>query len=257
VRVEIRGNDRSLSAAAEEDISAIADFSRFTSEGVYTTPIVIQKKGVLEGLDTIEIRVDPLEITLPVEKKVRRRVEVVPVFKGLPATGYRLEQYSVNPSGVDLEGPQGIVQNIAAISTEDIDLAGKREAFNVRVRLVSENPLVTFPGGETVDFRGQILESLELKTFEAVELTFQGLDPGLLISEEAPRGWITLQGGQGGFESLKKDRPQLIVNCEGLTEAGAYTLPVKPLVPQGLSVVQFSPDHITLVIGRGGRVNFQ
>jgi hypothetical protein len=255
VRVEIRGNDRSLSAAAEEDISAIADFSRFGSEGVYTTPVVIQKKGVLEGLDTIEIQVDPLEITLPVEKKVRRRVEVVPVFKGLPATGYRLEQYSVNPAGVDLEGPQGIVQNIASISTEDIDLAGKREAFNVRVRLVSENPLVTFPGGETVDFRGQILEALEMKTFEAVELTLQGLDPGLFV-EGAPQGWITLQGAGSLLESQKKDLLQLVVNCAGLSESGAYTLQVKPLVPQGLSVVQFSPEHITLII-REGKVNFQ
>jgi YbbR domain-containing protein len=258
VRVEIRGNDRSLAAASEEDITAVADFSRFDTEGVYTTPIEIQKKGVLDGLDTIEIRVDPLEITLPVEAKSRRRVEVIPVFKGLPATGYRLEQYSVNPTGVDLEGPLGVVQSIASISTEDIDLSGKRDNFSARVRLINANPLLTFPGGDTVDFRGQVLEAMEMKTFDDVALTPQGLSPNLHFAQEnIPVGTISLQGGQSILETLRKERVQLVFNCAGLTESGVYTLPVSTVVPSGLTVVQFTPDHVTLVIHRGGRADFQ
>jgi YbbR domain-containing protein len=255
VRVEIRGNDRSLSAAAEEDINAVADFSRFTEEGVYTTPVTIQKRGVLDGLDTIEIRVDPLEITLPVEKKLRKRVGVVPVFKGLPATGYRLEQYSVNPSGVDLEGPSGIVRTINSISTEDIDLSGKRESFSDRVRLVNENSLLAFPGGDTVDFRAQVLETMELKTVDGIAITLQGLSPDLYLNGEAPEGWITVQGGQASIET-QREKIQLVVNCTDLSDPGTYTLPVKAVVPQGLTVAQFSPDHVTLVVQRGGRLGF-
>jgi hypothetical protein len=258
VRVEIRGNDRSLAAATEEDISATADFSRFDTEGVYTTPVTIQKKGVLEGLDTIEISVDPLEITLPIETKTRQRVDVVPVFKGLPATGYRLEQYSVNPAGVDLEGPLGLVQNIDSISTEDIDLSGKRGNFSARVRLINTNPLLTFPGGDTVDFLGQILETTDLKVFEGIAITPQGLSPNLQFAQaDIPQGTITLQGGQSVLEATAKERVQLVINCTGLTESGAYTLPVQTLVPPGLTVVQFTPDHVTLVIHRGGRADFQ
>jgi YbbR domain-containing protein len=257
VRVEIRGNDRSLSAATEEDIRAIADFSRFTAEGVYTTPVTIQKRGVLSDLDAIEIRVDPLEITLPVEKKVRKRVSVVPVFKGLPATGYRLERYTVDPPGVDLEGPAGIVQSINSISTEDIDLSGKRGNFNARIRLVSENPLLMVPGGDTVDFSGQILEAAEMRTFEDIPVTLQGLSQSFLLDAEPPHGWITIQGGQSLFERFEKKELELVVNCAGLSEPGIYNLTVRPVVPQGMAIAQFSPDHIALVIQRGGRVEFQ
>jgi YbbR domain-containing protein len=257
VRVEVRGNDRSLSAVTEEDISAIADFSRFDTEGVYTTPVTIQKKGVLDGLDTIEIGVDPLEITLPVQKKVRKRVEVTPVFKGLPAAGFRLDQYTVNPTGIDLEGPQGIVQTINSISTEDIDLSNKRDSFTLRASLVNVHPLLTFPGGNTVDFRGQIMEALELRTFENIPVTLQGFSSRLTLEEEAPIGWLTIQGGPSALEAAKMEKLQLVIDCAGLTENGVYNLPVKPLIPSGLNVLQFGPDSVTLVIQRGGKVSFQ
>ena len=254
VRVEIRGKDRSLAAATEEDIEAFADFSRFTEAGLSTTPVAIRKRGVLEGVDAIEIQVEPLEITLPIETKIRKRTEVIPVFKGLPATGYRLGQYSVNPAGVDVEGPLSIVQTVNSVSSEDIDLADKREAFTLRVRLVKENPLLTFPGGDTVDFRAQIQEASEQRTFDGIGLTLQGLSPLLRLSGETPEGWITVQGGQSFFEAQKKEDFQLVVSCISVVEVGTHILPVKPVIPQGLSVLQFSPAQLTLVIHRGGRV---
>lgn len=257
VRVEIRGNDRSLAAASEEDILAVADFSRFTAEGVYTTPVTIQKRGVLDGLDAIEIQVDPLEITLPLEEKIRKRVDVIPVFQGLPATGYRLEQYTVNPPGVDLEGPRGIIQALDSISTESIDLSGKQDTFTVRVRLMNENSLLTIPGVDTVDFRGQILEAMELRTFHNIPLTLHGLAPDLELSGEPPEGWITLQGGQILFESFTKEKAQLIVNCPAVSEPGIYNLPVRPVVPQGMTVAQFGPDTVAFFIRRDGKAGFQ
>ncbi|MDR1626381.1 MAG: hypothetical protein LBT33_07550 [Spirochaetia bacterium] len=257
VRVAIRGNARSVSAASEEDLSAVADFSRFTAEGMHTTPVTIQKRGVLEDLDAIEIQVDPLEITLLLEKKARKRVSVVPVFKGFPATGYRLEHYTINPPGVDLEGPAGIVGAVDSISTEDIDLAGKRDSFNARIRLVNENSLLAIPGGDTVDFRGQILEVAELKTFEGIPLTLQGLPPALDPANGPPGGWITLQGGQSLFENFTKEKIQLVVNCAEVSEPGRYELPVRPAVPDGMTVAQFGPDHVALFIRRDGQVEFR
>jgi hypothetical protein len=258
VRVAIRGSDRSVSAASEEDISAVADFSRFTAEGVYTTPVTIQKRGVLDGLDAIELQVDPLEITLPVEKKTRKRVNVLPVFKGLPATGYRLEQYTINPSGVDLEGPVGTVRAIDSIPTESIDLSGKRDSFNARIRLVNENSLLTISGGDTVDFRGQIIEVTERRTFEDLGLTLEGLPPDLhRKAEPPPRGWITLQGGPNLFEDFTKEKIQFIVDCGAVSGPGVYTLPVRPVVPPGMTTTQFSPNNVVLVVHRDGRIEFQ
>jgi hypothetical protein len=250
VRVEIRGNDRILTAATEEDIEAVADFSRFSGEGVYTTPITIQMRGVLEGVDAIEIQVDPLELTLPVEKKVRKRVDVIPVFKGLPATGYRLDQYAVTPAGVDLEGPWGIIQSIQSVSTEDIDLSGKRETFSARVRLINENSLLTFPGGDTVDFRGQILESVAMKTFADIDIAAQGLRGDWSFAAAPPVGWITLQGGQLALETQRREWIQLVVECGGIAEPGLYSLPVKAVIPSGLTVVQFDPPSVSVEIRR-------
>ncbi|MCL1818119.1 MAG: hypothetical protein FWG35_04250, partial [Spirochaetaceae bacterium] len=162
-------------------------------------------------------------------------------------------QYSVNPAGVDVEGPSSIVGTVSSVSTEDIDLADKREAFNLRVRLIKENPLLAFPGGDTAEFRGQILEALDLRTFDSIGLTLQDVSSSLRLSGEMPEGWITVQGTQSAFEAYRKETLQLVVSCAGMTEAGSYVLPVKPVTPPGLSVVQFSPSQLTLVIHRGGK----
>jgi YbbR domain-containing protein len=248
VRVEIRGTDRSLAAAGEEDIEAVVDFSRFKEEGVHTTPISITKKGALEGIDTIEILVEPLELTLPLEKKVRKRVSVVPVFKGIPSPGFRMDQYSLSPSRVDMEGPGGVVQHIQSVTTEDIDLSGKREPFSARVRLVNDNPLLTFPDGGVIDFRGQILESLDMKTFEEIPITLEGVAQGLAVRSDGRKGWIIVQGGLNNLDGVKKEDLTLVADCSGITEPGPHVAPVRPIVPPGLTVVQYDPVSVYVTV---------
>ena len=162
IQVEIRGKDRNFAAATEVDIEAVADFSHFTETGLSTTPVTIIKRGVLEEADGVEVEAAPKEITLLLETKTRKRVNVVPVFRGAPAAGYSLGQYSVNPSEIDVEGPLSAVAALSSISTEEINLSGRREAFNLRVRLAKASPLFAFPGGDTADIHGQILETAAL-----------------------------------------------------------------------------------------------
>ena len=253
VRVVVRGRENNLSTVIEGDIEAVADFSRFFSEGVYKTPIIVSKRGNLERVDPLEIRVEPLELNLRIERKARKSVEVVPNFKGFPAPGYELEQYFVNPSRIDVEGPAGLVQNITSTTTEDIDLTGKTGNFTLRARLVRENPLFVFPGGDIVDFRGQIKESTILKSFDTADIVALDLRPDLRIDNPLPRGTLRVQGGQLLLEDLRPDRVRLIVDCSGITLPGIYTLPVKTDLPQGIMVLNYTPVQVTLEIRPRGR----
>jgi len=147
VRVVLRGQDKTLVGVQEEDIEARVDFSRRVSEGVFKAPIMVRKKGTLDTADTLEIRVEPLEITMRIEKKVRKSVEVVPGLRGFPAGGFGIEQYFVNPPKIDIDGPKSRLDKITSIPTDEIDLSGKRESFSTRVKLLHDDSLVSFPAG--------------------------------------------------------------------------------------------------------------
>ena len=253
VRVVVRGREQNLSAALADDIEALADFTRFDTEGVHKTPIVIKKKGSLETVDPLEIRVEPLELSLLLERKARKSVEVVPAFKGFPLPGFGLDQYFVSPSRVDVEGPRSRIGNIGTVSTEEIDLSGKRENFTAKVKIRRESPLLFFPGGDTVEFRGQVAEALILKTFEDAELIALNLRPDLRIDDPLPSGSLRVQGGQIFLEELRPQLIRLVVDCAGINLPGVYTLPVKTEVPQGLLVLKYEPVQVTLDIRPRGR----
>ena len=188
VRVVLRGHEKTLVGVQDEDLEARADFARRTSEGVFKAPIVVRKKGSLESADTIEIRVEPLEITLKIEKKARKSVEVVPGLRGFPAAGFGIEQYFVNPSRVEVEGPKSKLENLASVPTEEIELSGKRESFTTRVKLVREDTLLSFPTGDVVEFRGVIEESVILKNLDPIPLEAVSLGPDLRVDGSLPKG---------------------------------------------------------------------
>jgi YbbR domain-containing protein len=256
VRVIVRGKERSLGPISEEDIEAVADFSRYASEGPQKVPVIVTKKGTLEELNPLEIRVEPLEIGVRIERKIRKRVEVVPNLKGFPSSGFSLAQYFVTPAFVDVDGPRSLVDVLGSIATADIDLSGKKDSFSARVRLFREDPLLLFPGGDVVEFRGIIEEEIILKTIDAVNIIALDLRGDFRIEGNLENGSLRVQGGRLLLENIRPDQIRLAVDCSGITSPGVYTLPVKTDVPMGILVLKYEPTLVTLDIRSVGRQSF-
>jgi YbbR domain-containing protein len=257
VRVIVRGKEKSLGPISEADIEAVADFSRYIEEGPQKVPVIVSKKGTLEELNPLEIRVEPLEIGVRIERKIRKRVEVAPNLKGFPLSGFSLAQYFVNPAFVDVDGPRGLVDALGSVLTADIDLSGKRESFSSRVRLVRDDPLLLFPGGDMVEFRGIIEEEIILKTIEAVGIIALDLRGDFRIDGALENGSLRVQGGRVLLENLRPDQIRLAVDCSGISAPGVYTLPVKTDVPPGIMVLKYEPVLVTLDVRSAGRQGFQ
>ncbi len=252
VRVVLRGQEKTLVGVQEEDIEARVDFSRRASEGTFKAPIVVRKKGTLDTADTLEISVEPLEITMKIERKARKSVEVVPGLRGFPAGGFGIEQYFVNPPKIEIEGPKSRLDKISSIPTDEIDLSGKKESFATRVKLMHDDVLVSFPTGDVVEFRAVIEEAVVMKTFDPVQLEPSSLAPELVSAEPLPAGTLRVQGGQIFIENLKPELIKLVVDFSGISAPGAYSLPVKSVVPPGLLVVKYEPTQVVVNLVRAG-----
>jgi len=75
VRVNMRGDATSIYSILDSDIEAYIDLKKYTKEGRYQVPVHIRKKGSALGVEPLEISVDPLQITLWLERSTEESHE--------------------------------------------------------------------------------------------------------------------------------------------------------------------------------------
>ncbi len=77
----------------------------------------------------------PYEITVKLDRIIRKTIRLKPVLSGTPAAGYRLGNVSVSPPRITIEGPRGSVGALTALQTMPIDIAGIKEPTTVVPRI--------------------------------------------------------------------------------------------------------------------------
>ncbi|MBN2626852.1 MAG: hypothetical protein JXA95_09325 [Spirochaetales bacterium] len=248
VTVTIRGASEEIFSVQEEDIRTTADFSSHKTEGSFREPIEVVQKSTAQSKGDWEIRIEPGDVVIRQEQKLIKTLPVDPSLTGFPGIGYELSQYFVSPSSVTVVGPRSEVEPLEALSTEAIDISGKYEDFTAMSRLVYPSSLVYFPGGDVVEFRGVITESLLVKTIANLDLSLFNLDNALVVEGTLPRGSVTIQGNQAQIESLAQKEILLYGDCSKITGPGQYTIPVLPRVPGDSTLLNWLPKEITLDI---------
>lgn len=248
VRVELRGAQDRIFDVVEDDIHAVADFTAFESEGVYRAPIEVRRAGTATELDALEISVEPTQVTVTLEERLVQSVEVTPNITGFPPAGYELSDYRISPTRVDVVGPRSRVEPLTQVLTEEIGLTGRERDFTESVRLSRPDPLIEFPGGDIVDFRALIVETVVQTSYEGVEIAIVDLDPGLAVVSSVPTGTLRAQGRQLDVEDVPAGRIGLFVDAAGIDEPGTYVLPVRPQIPGGIVVLSIEPSRIELVV---------
>ena len=248
VRVTVRGDEARIFDLSAEDVVAYADLTEHATEGIYRAPVQIERTGAAADLEALEISVEPVNVTVTLEEKLVQSLEVVPNITGFPPPGYELADYRVSPTTVDVVGPRSTVSELTQILTEEISLTGRTEDFSERIRLSRPDELMEFPGGNIVDFRALIVETVVQTSFSGLEIAVMDLPQELTVVSEVPRGTIRVQGKQLDVESVPPDRIGLFVDAAAVDEPGTYALPVRPQIPGGILVLSIEPARIELTV---------
>jgi YbbR domain-containing protein len=133
VEARFQGQERALRdiAAGKKVVGAI-DLS-LVKEGeniIRISPDDIRKPS---GVTVTHIA--PYEITVKLDRIVRRTIRLRPVLSGKPAAGYRLVSVSVSPPRLTLEGPLSSLGTLTALRTMPIDIKGMKEPVTVAPRI--------------------------------------------------------------------------------------------------------------------------
>ncbi len=244
-RVDIRGSGDEIFLVLADDIVAYVDLTSYTSEGIFKSPVLLEKKGTAETVD-VEMIVDPLEVTVTLERKVEKELPVVPQMLGYPPAGYELVRYLVVPVTMIVSGPRSSLQDLDRLETEEIDLTGRKADFSVSVQVQRPDKFIVFSGSPAVEVRGFIKEVVVEKTFETVPIEYINLPETLVLVEPPLFGSLHLSGPELLVESLRAVDLKLEVDCGKLTKPGVYELPVSAPLPSGLVLLTEQPTVVNI-----------
>jgi hypothetical protein len=167
VRLQLRGEDDGIKTITDSDIEAYADFSRYESEGWYSAPVQIRRKGSALEVEPLEISVHPMEVSVYLDVRVVKTLPLTADVRGMTASGFNLEAYSIFPAEVVVSGPLGILDNIHEIKTDTIDLGGRNGDFSLMVDIINPNRFISLRGSGMAEFHGRIRPVVPVRIIES------------------------------------------------------------------------------------------
>jgi len=259
VRVRLRGESEGVKSILDSDIEAYLDFSRHESEGQYRAPVQIRKKGSALVPEPLEITVNPLEVSVILDKRVNKTVPLAASIQGNAADGFELIAYSVSPDEIAVSGPLRIMEAINDIKTDPIDIEGRKNDFSVMVNIANPDPLLlSIRGDAYAEFRCVIRPSVLVRNIDGIAIEITGLGPHLESDLGGRTGSVRLEATQSLLDNFTPGPGFFSVDCSGITEPGTYTLPVDVDLPDGFILIRHEPEEvgvtITLVKSEEGKV---
>ncbi len=248
VKLSLRGDPTALSFIEPSDLEAWIDLSRVTGEGRRTLPVMVTRLGAALEADPLEIRANPKQVVLELERRETREVPVEAVFRGRPEAGMEKVAHAVLPPTAMVSGPRSLVSALERLDTRPVDLSGLKEDASIRVGLSLPSSLLSFAGSSEVEVRVSLAQARAQRTFSAMSLEVQGLHSGLSAVGTGQTGSITLRGSTEDLRAVGASDSLLTVDLSGYSTPGTVTVPVMATAPAGLELVDWEPRTLTITI---------
>jgi YbbR domain-containing protein len=249
IRITLRGDINSIYHVAEEDVEVRLDLAKYGEPGLYRIPVQLNRKGTAAEAETLEIDLEPMEISLELDTKMSKYVPLSPAFQGFLETGYEMVSYTLEPNQVVIDGPMKLLAGIPELFTESIDLGSRNGDFALRVRIMNPNPLVVIRGEGAAEFSAFVRELILIKNFEELPIGVTGLREDLEAVLDPPAAALKIRGLQNDLDLLSGET-LLTVDCSALTEPGFYELPLTVSADPGLLVERTDPETIRVELVR-------
>lgn len=146
------------------------------------------------------VQLSPPAIDIELDRAVTRELSVTPTVIGDPAEGWVVARVEVQPSEVEVVGPQGRMRTLAELATDVVEISGSREDRVVEVGLALKQAGVSLAEGapERVKVRIDVEPVMVERTFEDVPVLVRAA--GWKAEPTSIR--VTLKGPQESIGSI-------------------------------------------------------
>lgn len=113
-------------------------------------------------------RIEPSQLRFQLDERVRAELPINAVVEGSPAEGFDISDKIVVPTMVSVTGPASRVTELTSVSTEILNVAGRRDSITREVAVLTDDPLVSVDEPGRVTMTIVITESAEPRQLDGI-----------------------------------------------------------------------------------------
>lgn len=249
VRVSLWGNTSVINSIRDEDIIARVDASEVKVEGEYRLPIQFVKNNLILNGQAIEFHAEPSEISMRLEEKITKTVDVKLAIGGSPAEDYGITGTIIEPRKVNIEGPISRLEKIEGLTTEVVQVDNLANDIDGTASLINNDPLVSIIGQVNIKYQVEIKEKEIKHTEKDVDIRIKNLNPNLEIVGTIPKGEVSIKGRKRVMNGFLRPADLLYVDLKNLPGEGEYTtIYVQCARMNNIHVENYEPKSIRLIV---------
>ena len=249
ISYKIKGPRTELSTLISSTSVINVDLSQFTT-GVSNIRVESDSMNLPKEVDITSV--SPAEITIDLDKRISKKVNVEPVFEKLEKGFQIVGDLEYSPKTVKIEGPQQMLSNINSIETRPISLEGEKSEFSIEVPLQLPNKLITVAEDEQVKVSFNIQEENLAKEFNNVDIIFKNFNGLDYTASDNAKAMIIFDGPYSIINNLSSNDIEVYVDARDITEgnSGNHKLRVKVDYPDpdNLNLNKLSPETIEIKV---------
>lgn len=248
IEVTVNGPRGLVRSVSSQHITRPVDLTNATpgSHVIKNTPETIK---LPKGIQVQNVR--PANITLTIDRLIKKELPIKPVLTGNVASGYEVEAFVAKPPTLGLTAPASTLENEVFLLTEQIDISGKKASFSTQVPLDVKEKITELIGEPIISVQILIREKLVTREFSGIpielnhdaERTTYRLDHHQVdIRAELPHQLASKDAQNFHFKA--------ILEADSLSP-GRHELPVKIISdPPGIKILETIPAMIRINISK-------
>jgi len=245
VDVRVKGSSTQLSRLDPGDVVAMLDLTTARS-GPRLFHLRTDEVRAPYGIEVAQVM--PPSLSLTIEKSVTRTVPIVPATDGDPAPGFVAGRISSEPSTVSVVGPESRVRDVAAATTEPVDIDGKRERVRDVVTVGVSDPSVRLAAPVSATVIVEIAPAPVEREIIGVPIRWRNLAKELGAPRIVPQiGRVVVRGQREALGRISPDGIDAFVDLTGLGP-GRYNLRVQVDPSEEFGVGVVTPNVVAVTI---------
>lgn len=236
-------------------IRASVKLSDYIPGEVYTLRLNTTNISVPLGVKIV--RIEPRDLLLNLDRKVSKKVKVIPTFANKDALpqGYAVDRVSFQPSEVLLAGPESILEKIYSVKSAPIPLSSSLiDSFDYKTEILEEASISISP--RKVNAQVKIIRQNKTVTIKNIAINIleapnkAGTFKVELLS--SPHVAVTLNGLKSTIDLLKSTSVKPYIDISSLDTAGTFSVNVACWVnsKDKILVKNIYPDKVQVKITR-------
>lgn len=244
INVTLKGSRLMLNSLSYNDVNAEIDVSELER---YKTDYRIKNSDIKVPSGVTVLNIQPLVITVTIDKIVEKEVDVNPSFIGESSRGFKIESLKIKPSRVEAVGAATKLKNIDFIETLPVNITDKSKKSTYTVGLKKNNGIkeVNPPQVEvTILFSEDVIK----QTFEDIAIEVKNKNEKYNYKLLTKNADVTLKGRSDILENLNgKEQLDLFVNMKDI-EPGRYLRDINFSSQKDVELLELNPAKARLEV---------